>query len=120
MGTIVGTDRNQIEFTSLDMLVKEDSVARIIDLFIENVVMEDETIHSAFTVKNTGRPKYPDSSMLKLYIYGYLKGIRSSRKLEEACGVNVEVKWLMNSLHPDFRTISDFRKDNIDQIVRSF
>lgn len=120
MGTIVGTDRNQIEFTSLDMLVKEDSVARIIDLFIENVVMEDETIHSAFTVKNTGRPKYPDSSMLKLYIYGYLKGIRSSRKLEEACEVNVEVKWLMNSLHPDFRTISDFRKDNIDQIVRSF
>ena len=56
--------------------------------------------------------------MYKLYIYGSRKGIRSSRKLSESCKVNLEVKWMMGGVEPDFRTISDFRKDNIDSLKK--
>ena len=58
--------------------------------------------------------------MLKLYLWGYYNGIRSSRKLENECHRNMEVMWLINKLTPDFKTISDFRKDNIDTVKSLF
>jgi transposase len=67
-----------------------------------------------------GRPSYDPSDLLKLYVYGYLNQIRSSRKLERECHQNVEVMWLMKKLTPDFKTIADFRKDNVDCVKGVF
>ena len=106
-------DVDQVMITTFDALVSPESTARIIRHFIDNVDLGE------LGFKNTkpsfeGRPSYPPSSMAKLYLYGYRNNIRSSRKLARACEVNMEVKWLMSGLTPDFRVISDFRKDNID------
>lgn len=106
-------DRNQVMLTSFDSLVDEHSIARIIDYFVNHVDL------AAMGFSNTnpseeGRPCYPADCYVKLYLYGYRNNIRSSRKLEKACKVNVEVMWLMGGLKPDFRSISDFRKNNID------
>jgi len=105
-------DRNQVMVTTFDEFVKPDSTARIIDYFVDSVDLEE------MGFKNTepateGRPSTPPSSLAKLYLYGYRNNIRSSRKLAKACEVNIEAKWLMEGLTPDFRVISDFRKDNI-------
>ena len=67
-----------------------------------------------------GRPSYDPSDLLKLYVYGYLNQVRSSRKLERECHRNVEVMWLMKKLAPDFKTIADFRKDNVDCVKGVF
>ena len=67
-----------------------------------------------------GRPPYNPKGLYKIYIYGSRKEIRSSRKLAESCKVNLEVKWLMGGAEPDFRTISDFRKDNIESMKGIF
>src|SRR5659263_638241 len=67
-----------------------------------------------------GRPSYNPSDLLKLYVYGYLNQVRSSRKLERECHRNVEVMWLMKKLAPDFKTIADFRKNNVDCIKGVF
>jgi len=106
-------DVNQVMITTFDELVAPDSTARIIKYFVDNVDLE------AMGFLNTdpaaeGRPSYPPSSMAKLYLYGYRNKIRSSRKLARACEVNIEAKWLMDGLTPDFRVIADFRKDNIN------
>lgn len=106
-------DRNQMMITTFDELVAPDSTARVINYFIDNVDLGE------MGFKNTapaieGRPSFPPSNMAKLYLYGYRNKIRSSRKLERACEVNIEAIWLMEGLRPDHRVISDFRKDNID------
>ena len=67
-----------------------------------------------------GRPSYDPKSLYKIYIYGSRKGIRSSRKLAESCKVNLEVKWMIGGVEPDFRTIADFRKNNIDSLKEIF
>lgn len=112
-------DRKQLEFFSPDSLVDERSVVRVIDEFVENLDL------AALGFKKTrvaveGRPRYPVKSLLKLYIYGLQKDVRSSRKLEETCKLNLEAKWLMEGLEPDFRTISNFRKDNIGCMKKVF
>lgn len=105
-------DVNQVMITTFDALVAPDSTARIIRYFVDNVDLgKMGFLNTEPAVK--GRPSYPPSSMVKLYLYGYRNHIRSSRKLARACEVNIEVKWLMGGLTPDFRVISDFRKDNI-------
>lgn len=105
-------NRDQVMMCSFDSLVKPDSTARIIDHFINNIDLHD----MGFTATDPsfeGRPLYPAANLVKLYLYGYRNNIRSSRKLAKACDINLEVIWLMDGLKPDFRTISDFRKDNI-------
>ena len=104
-------DRNQMFMTSLDMLVDPDSHARIIDAFIDSLDLKEMGFtHTA--PSEVGRPAYAPGTMLKLYLYGHRNNIRSSRKLAKACHVNIEVKWLVRGVEPDFRSISDFRKDN--------
>lgn len=110
-------DRNQMMMTTWDSMVDPDSTARLIDAFINSLNLAD------FGVKEMaaeGRPSYDPRSMFKLYIYGSDNGIKSSRKLAKSCRVNVEVKWMIGGVEPDFRTISDFRKDNIDSIKKVF
>lgn len=108
-------DVNQVMVTTFDDLVPADSTARIIRHFIDNVDLVEMGFNNLAPAFE-GRPSYPPHNMIKLYLYGYRNKIRSSRKLQQACRVNIEAKWLMEGLEPDFRVISDFRKDNIDSL----
>jgi len=112
-------DRNQLMMTSFDALIDSNSVARIIDCFIDHVDLKSMGFSNTVP-SNDGRPCYPASCYAKLYLYGYRKDIRSSRKLEAACKVNIEVMWLMEGLTPDFRSISDFRKNNSSCLRKLF
>ena len=102
---------------SWDSFVEPESIARLIDAFVNSL---DLVKYGVKEMAAEGRPAYDPKGMYKLYIYGSRKGIRSSRKLEESCKVNLEVKWMTGGVEPDFRTISDFRKDNIDSLKKIF
>ena len=115
MRYVKGIDRNQVMMCTLNSFVDDESDARLIDAFVENLDLEALNITKS-KVASEGRPAYDPRSMLKLYIYGAEHGIRSSRKLAEACRLNLEVKWMISGVTPDFRTISDFRKSNISSI----
>ncbi len=106
-------DVNQVMLTAFDDLVAPDSTARITKYSVDNVDLGEMGFLNTDPAVEGG-PSYPPSNMAKMYLYGYRDNIRSSRKLAKACEVNIEVKWLMDGLTPDFRVISDFRKDNID------
>ena len=95
----------------LDDFIDESNPVRVIDVFVDALdlaAMSFEGVEPAAT----GRPSYHPSVLLKLYIYGYLNRVQSSRRLEREAGRNVEVMWLLGRLAPDHKTIADFRKDN--------
>lgn len=122
MSYIKGRDRNQIILFPevIDEYITEENQVRFIDAFVSKL---DMSKFKYFQVKNLGRPSYNPCDLLKLYIYGYLNTIRSSRKLERETHRNIELFWLIEKLHPDFKTIADFRKDNkeaIRQVFREF
>lgn len=107
---------------TLDEYVSADNPVRVIDAFIDTLDMQQLGFSYAST-KETGRKPYSPADMLKLYTYGYLNQIRSTRRLEKECHRNVEVLWLMKRLAPDFKTISNFRQQNskaIGQACRAF
>jgi transposase len=116
-----GTHRDQtILFPdTLDEYVDEGNPVRFIDAFINSLNLEKLGFKHALP-SDIGRPSYDPSDLLKLYVYGYLNQVRSSRKLERECHRNVEAMWLMKKLAPDFKTIADFRKDNVDCIKPVF
>jgi transposase len=95
----------------LEDWICEDNPVRVIDAFVEELDLA-ELKFCGVDPEATGRPSYHPSVMLKLYIYGYLNRVQSSRRLERECGRNVEIMWLTNRLAPDHKTIADFRKDN--------
>lgn len=103
---------------SLDQIIDQDNEVRIIDLFVESIKIED----FQFNIKTTkeGRPAYHPKDLLKLFVYGYLNHIRSSRLLEKECKRNIELMWLMKQLVPDHNTISNFRRDNEKAISKVF
>lgn len=103
----------------IDEYVEADAPVRLFDAFVDKLKM-DELGFVRSTPAETGTPGYDPRDLLKLYIYGYFYQVRSSRKLARECKCNVEVMWLLNKLTPDFRTISDFRKDNKDSIAGVF
>ncbi len=109
---IVGNDRSQIPLfvSSLEQAVVLDNQVRLIDLFVDSLRLPDFGFD--FTFVENGRPAYHPSDLLKLFIYGYLTRMRSSRILEKECVRNIELMWLMKSLVPDHNTIANFRKDN--------
>ena len=119
MPYIEAQDRNQMMMCSLDSMVDPESIVRIIDKFVDGLNLEGMGFSKAEAAAE-GRPSYDPRCLLKLYLYGSRKKLRSSRRLEEACQLNIEVKWLMSGLEPDFRTISDFRKDNIESLKKVF
>ena len=119
MDHIRGTDRDQVTMISLGEMVPEDSDARVIDLFVNALPLDG--LGFKFTrPPREGRPPYSPNDLLKLYMYGYRHGIRSSRKLQKACQVNVEIMWLLSGLTPDDRTIARFRKNNGEAIRKAF
>ncbi len=111
-GFIQGEDRNQATLfpESLDDYVAEESAVRVIDVFIDELDISGLGFKSE--PNDTGRPGYHPSTLLKIYVYGYLNRVHSSRRLEREAQRNVELMWLTGRLTPDFKTIADFRKDN--------
>jgi transposase len=95
----------------LDDWVAEDNPVRVIDAFVEELGLRELGFEGAVSAE-TGRPGYHPATLLKIYIYGYLNRIQSSRRLEREAQRNVELVWLTGRLMPDFKTIADFRKDN--------
>jgi len=112
MHFIQGTSRDQIFLYNecLDSVIGEDNSVRLIDAYVEKLDMGK--LEFRIPELKTGKPPYRPHVLLKIYIYGYLEKIRSSRNLEKECLRNKELIWLTENLAPDFKTIADFRKDN--------
>ena len=125
MGRFVeGEDRTQVTLLPecLDDFIAEDNPVRIIDAFVEELELISLGFQSA-APGATGRPSYHPAVLLKIYIYGYLNRVQSSRRLERECQRNVELMWLTGRLAPDFKTIAEFRRGNgegIRNVCRRF
>src|SRR5881392_3446613 len=119
-GFVQGADRQQTTLLPecLDDWVDENNPVRAVDVFVDALELRDLGFDSVNPAA-TGRPAYHPSAMLKLYIYGYLNRIQSSRRLEREAGRNLEVIWLLQRLIPDDKTIADFRKDNGSAIKKT-
>lgn len=126
MNFLNGSDRQQSQFlpAALEDYVGADNPVRFLDAFVAKLDLRAAGFQ--FPKENPqgrGRPGYHPADLLKLYVYGYLNQLRSSRRLEAECRRNLEVIWLMRELKPDFKTIADFRKDNavaFKAVVREF
>src|SRR5215210_3555891 len=120
MQFIEGKPRNQAVLfaQSLEELIEQENEVRIVDLFTESIHLPD--FHFTIKTSTEGRPAYHPKDLLKLFIYGYLNHIRSSRQLEKECKRNIELMWLMKQLTPDHNTISNFRRDNEKAIRNVF
>jgi len=121
MAYIMGEDRSQITLfpEAVDDYITSDNPVRVIEAFVNSLNMHE--LGFLRTDPNvTGRPAYDPRDLLKLYLYGYMNRIRSSRKLETEAGRNLELFWLLRKLKPDFKTIADFRKDNPEALKGVF
>ena len=120
MKFIQGHHREQTHLfpISLEASIDQDNEVRLIDLFVDSINLEDFGFNLDYG--ENGRPAYHPSDLLKLYIYGYLNKMRSSRDLEKSCRRNIEVMWLLKTLQPDHNTISNFRRDNPKAIKKVF
>ncbi|OOV18597.1 IS1182 family transposase [Flavobacterium sp. LM4] len=111
MQHIQGISRQQMRFSSLEDAISADNQVRFIDAFV--TFLDLEKLGFAVTsIKSEGRPSYNIKVFLKIYLYGYLNGLRSSRKLEKECFRNIEMQWLLEDIRPNYHSISDFRKNN--------
>jgi transposase len=110
---VEGADRAQSKLfpECLDDWVDENNPVRVIDAFVDALDLAEQGFEGVEPAE-TGRPAYHPSALLKLYIYGYLNRVQSSRRLEREAGRNVELMWLLGRLVPDHKTVADFRKDN--------
>src|ERR1700716_381173 len=121
---VEGCDRRQIALlpACLDDYVTEDNAVRVVDAFIDELDLAALGF-AGVVPEATGRPSYHPATLLKIYLYGYLNRIQSSRRLERETQRNIELMWLTGRLMPDFKTIADFRKDNgaaIRAVCRQF
>ena len=121
---IQGEGRNQVTLLPecLDDYISEDNPVRVVDVFVDELDLT-ELGFTGISPAATGRPGYHPTTLLKIYIYGYLNRIQSSRRLEREAQRNIELMWLTERLAPDFKTIADFRRDNgagIRNVCRRF
>ena len=125
MAHIPGRDRSQLLLLLpevVDDCVGSDNPVRFVEAFVDQLDLKIAGF-ARVSAKATGRPGYDPADLLKLYIYGYLNRVRSSRRLEAETHRNIEVIWLLRHLRPDFKTIADFRRDNraaFRQVFREF
>jgi len=124
MDYIRGATRNQVILfpEAVEDYITEDNPVRFIDAFVASLDLAQLGFNRAQPAE-TGRPAYDPADLLRLYLYGYLNRVRSSRMLEREAKVNLEVMWLLGKLAPDFKTVADFRRDNlaaIKQVCREF
>ena len=123
-GFVEGIDRNQSSLfpAELEDYVAEDNPVRAVDAFVDGLDLGKLGFGRVVPLEK-GRPCYHPATLLKIYIYGYLNRVPSSRRLERECQRNIELVWLTGQLAPDFKTIADFRKDNgkaIREVCRTF
>jgi transposase len=120
MKYLTGKDRNQIPLFvgSLEEAIEADNEVRLLEAFVDSLPLAD--FGFKLDQLENGRPAYHPGDLLKLYLYGYLNRIRSSRLLEKECKRNLEVRWLLKGLEPDHNTIANFRKNNPEAIRRVF
>jgi transposase len=121
---VVGDDRSQSTLfpERLDDYLGEDNPVRAVDVFVDELDLAGLGF-GGVAPEATGRPAYHPATLLKIYVYGYLNRVQSSRRLERECQRNIELVWLTGRLMPDFKTIADFRKDNgeaIRKVCREF
>ena len=119
MEFIQGSNRQQSYFSSLEEQVSSANAVRLMDAFVDKL----DLLQLGFTSivhKSEGRPPYAPGVILKLYLYGYLNKIRSSRKLEKECSRNIELQWLLQNLRPNYHTIADFRKVHSQALQNMF
>jgi len=118
MDFIQGFDRNQLVMMDFESNVAFDSWARVVDWFVDALPMKKLGFNNI--LQTEGRPPYKAEDLLKLFMYGYKKDLRTSRKLEAACKINIEVIWLLKGLQPSARKIAYFRKNNPKAFKQSF
>jgi len=119
MQYIQGISRNQLQMASLEDKISTDNPVRFIDAFVSFIDLKKVGFEPK-TLKKEGRPSFQTEVFLKLYLYGYLNGVRSSRRLEKECFRNIEVQWLLEDMRPNYHTICDFRKDNPKALKQLF
>ena len=119
MGFIQGEGRTQGTLfpITLDELIPQEHVCRVIDAFVDRLDMAGFGFERA-EPSDTGRPGYDPRDLLKLYLYGYLQRVRSSRRLENECRRNVEVMWLLSRLTPDHKSIAEFRRIHSEAVTQ--
>jgi len=118
MDFIQGFDRDQLILMDFESNVAQDSWARIVDFFVDALPIDQLGFKNI--LQSEGRPPYKASDLLKLFLFGYKNKLRSSRDLEKACRVNLEVIWLLKGLHPSARKIAYFRKNNSKAFKQAF
>ena len=111
--------RHQMEFGCLDEKIEQDNPVRFIEAFVEHIDLDQLGFHQR-AIKTEGRPGFDSKLFLKIYFYGYLNGIRSSRRLAKECIRNIELQWLCLQLQPNYHSICDFRKDNAKALSNTF
>jgi transposase len=119
MQHIQGISRNQLQVSSLEDTIAADNPVRFIDAFVNSI----DLVTIGFTLrvlKTEGRPSFDTKVFLKIYLYGYLNGIRSSRRLEKETLRNLEMQWLVEAICPNYHSIADFRKDNPKALKQLF
>ena len=119
MDFISSANRLQVELRCMEELIEQDNAVRFIDAFVDKL----DLLQLHFSVKQLqkeGRPSFDPKVFLKLYFYGYLNGLRSSRRLERECKRNIELQWLLCKLVPNYHSIADFRKDNPSALRNTF
>src|SRR5437660_5876083 len=118
MGFVRGEGRTQGSLfpVTLEELIPDDHVCRVIDAFVERLEMSELGFERAQAAE-TGRPGYDPRDLLKLYLYGCLNQIRSSRRLEVECRRNIELMWLLGRLYPDHKSISEFRRMHSEAVT---
>ena len=119
MQFIQGIPRNQLQIVSLEDKISSDNPVRFIDAFVGYIELEKIGFIPKI-LKPEGRPSFDMKVFLKLYLYGYLNGIRSSRRLEKESQRNIEVQWLLEGVRPNYHSIADFRKDNPKALKQMF
>ncbi|MEK9144411.1 MAG: IS1182 family transposase [Elusimicrobiota bacterium] len=118
MNYIQPQNREQIEMMSMEMLIAPNNEVRVLDAFVEALNMKQLGFCEALA--DEGRPPFHPATMLKLYLYGYMNRVRSSRRLEKECERNIEVKWLLGNIVPNYHSIADFRKEHSSQFKAVF
>lgn len=119
MQHITGISRHQLRFSSLEEAIDPNNQVRFIDAFVAFIAI-DKLGFKIKTLKKEGRPSFQTQVFLKLYLYGYLNGVRSGRDLEKECFRNLEMQWLLEGLRPNYHSITDFRKDNPQALKKLF
>lgn len=110
MPTIIGINREQITFSSLEIQIAKDNEIRFIDAFVDKLDLKQLGVQSLVQSqkKKEGRASFEDALFLKLYLYAYLNGLRSSRRLEKETQRNIELQWLLKGLCPNYHSIPEY------------